>query len=139
MCCIWEKWNIAKNYFFFRTYLHIITRENKPQQQKKGTFFIRTITIDQSIMLLIFFSQCFFFTNIYICMVYIDIYFIFIFLQAFFYLSISGMMNWQTWVNNLLYPALWYDEYPIPPSEAIRPLGASEVVLARWTMGRSGL
>lgn len=42
----------------------------------------------------------------------------------------------QTWVNSLLYPALWY---PIPPSEAIRPLGASEVVLARWTMGLSGL
>lgn len=45
----------------------------------------------------------------------------------------------QTWVKSLLYPALWY---PIPPSEAIRvvvALGASEVVLARWTMGLSGL
>ena len=37
----------------------------------------------------------------------------------------------QTWVNSLLYPAPWYEGYPIPPSEAIRPLlGASEVVLA---------
>lgn len=37
----------------------------------------------------------------------------------------------QTWVNSLLYPAPWYEGYPIPPSEAIRPLLGASVVLAR--------
>lgn len=42
----------------------------------------------------------------------------------------------QTCVKSLLYPALGY---PTPPSDAIRTLGASVAVLARWTIGLSGL